>query len=79
MLHLSLPFASTLLSSHSRSFFLSFCFPSARHLHRLGGAGRHLAALRALGQGAGARAGAIHGVGGGEGGGTRAGQASHAR
>lgn len=63
----------------SRSLFLLFCFPSARHLHRLGGAGRHLAALRALGQGAGARAGAIHGVGGGEGGGARAGKAGHAR
>lgn len=66
--------------SHSHSLTLyHFVFPSARHLHRLGGAGRHLAALRALGQGAGAGARPIHGVGGGERGGAGAGQAGHAR
>jgi len=77
MLHLYLPFAFTRLS-----FPLSLsvvAFSSAGHLHRLGGAGRHLAALRALGEGAGARAGSIHGVGGGEGGGAGAGEAGHAR
>ena len=83
-LHLSLPsFLPSFTLTHSLSLSLSiisfFLFPSARHLHRLGGAGWHLAALRALGQGAGARAGAIHGVGGGEGGGAGAGQAGHAR
>lgn len=52
---------------------------SAGHLHGLGGARRHLATLRALGQGAGARARPIHGVGGRQGGRARARQAGHAR
>lgn len=72
--------ASSFLSptpSHSLDFFI--CSPSAGHLHGLGGTGRHLATLWALGQGAGARAGSIHGVGGRQGGSTGAGQACHAR
>lgn len=51
---------------------------SAGHFHGLGGAGGHLAPLRALRQGAGARAGPIHGVGGGQGRGAGARQAGHA-
>lgn len=80
MLYLSLPFTLFSFSlSLSLSLSIILLFPSARHLHRLGGAGRHLATLRALGQGAGARTGPIHGVRGGEGGGAGAGQAGHAR
>lgn len=52
---------------------------STGHLHGLGGARRHLATLRALGQGAGARARPIHGVGGRQGGSAGARQAGHAR
>lgn len=79
MLRLSLPSLSHSHSlSHSLPFVVFFSPPSAGHLHRLGGARRHLAALRALGQGAGARAGPIHGVGRREGGGAGARQAGHA-
>lgn len=67
------------LSPTDRSDFCPTSPTSAGHLHGLGGARRHLPALRALGQGTGAGARPVHGVGGRQGGRAGARQAGHAR